>query len=122
MTATERLQLIATLLDEAFDPEAMDYDVQGVNQAHRVAAGGKPPRDTLTEINRTSMTKKEVDALIESTEKGIRNLERALTEVRNVTGLIDLDTKSKRDRLRRIVQALRQLSTLQEELNNDTKL
>lgn len=51
MKPTERLQLIAALLDEAFDPEAMDYDVQGVNQAHRVAAGGEPPRRTASEVD-----------------------------------------------------------------------
>ncbi|MDY6868828.1 MAG: hypothetical protein SVT56_13185 [Chloroflexota bacterium] len=48
MTPEDRLQLIADMLDEAFDPEAMDYDVQGVNQAHRVAAGGEPPRQTTS--------------------------------------------------------------------------
>lgn len=51
MTPEERPQLIADMLDEAFDPESMDYDVQGVNQARRVAAGGELPRQTKTEQN-----------------------------------------------------------------------
>lgn len=48
----DRLRLIKEMLDQAFDPEAMDYDTQGVNQAHRIAAGGEPPRHTLDSVAR----------------------------------------------------------------------
>lgn len=41
-----RLEQAATLLDDALDPECMEYDTQGVNQAHRVLRGGDPPRPT----------------------------------------------------------------------------
>ncbi|NIX57646.1 MAG: hypothetical protein GWN14_17415 [candidate division Zixibacteria bacterium] len=46
MTDAERLALIKELLDEAYSSIDMSYDTQVVNQAHRVAAGGNPPRAT----------------------------------------------------------------------------
>lgn len=36
----------AALLDDAWDPERVEYDTQGVNQAHRLLRGGDPPRAT----------------------------------------------------------------------------
>ncbi len=42
----ERMAMILRLLDEGFDPDALTYDMQAVNQAHRVAAGGMMPRET----------------------------------------------------------------------------
>lgn len=47
MTPDERLEEIRKLLDMGWDSVHMEYDTQAVNQAHRVAAGGPPPRETL---------------------------------------------------------------------------
>ena len=47
-----RRQLIQTasdMLSDAFDHENTEYDVQGVNQAHRVLDGGQPPKKTKLE-------------------------------------------------------------------------
>ena len=40
----ERRDIAKRLLDEGWDAERLDYDVQAVNQAHRVLAGGEAPR------------------------------------------------------------------------------
>lgn len=42
----QRLVISLRLLGDAWDPVEMRYDVQGVNQAHRVLAGGDLPRET----------------------------------------------------------------------------
>lgn len=38
------------LLSQAWDPESVDYDLQGVNQAHRVLYGGMFPRGVKTTL------------------------------------------------------------------------
>lgn len=40
----ERLAMILGLLNDGFDSEGIEYDLQAVNQAHRIAAGGEMPR------------------------------------------------------------------------------
>lgn len=47
---TACIATVCELLDEGFDADAPGgylYDIQAVNQAHRVAAGGLPPRETV---------------------------------------------------------------------------
>jgi hypothetical protein len=45
--ALERLALAAIMLDNGFDPHEPGYDMQAINQAHRIAHGGELPRDTM---------------------------------------------------------------------------
>lgn len=42
--AESRVAQALALLNDAWMDELMEYDTQGVNQAHRVLAGGEPPR------------------------------------------------------------------------------
>ena len=44
-----KIQSARSLLNGAFYFHDMDYDIQGVNQAHRVLDGGQPPKKTKLE-------------------------------------------------------------------------
>lgn len=44
--ARKTIEQATALLNAAWSPEHMGYDVQGVNQAHRVLCGGEAPRVT----------------------------------------------------------------------------
>lgn len=42
-----RCEVACQLLDAAWDGKSTGYNTQGVNQAHRVVAGGEPPRKVV---------------------------------------------------------------------------
>lgn len=46
-----RLECVNELLNDGFDEKEMEYNVQAVNQAHRVASGGPMPRKTDLQEN-----------------------------------------------------------------------
>lgn len=62
ISAQERLDCIKLLLDDGYDPENLEYCLQAVNQAHRVAGGGDLPKITkLTDYELPANLQRQVD-------------------------------------------------------------